>query len=262
MNAFEHPDTTGSWDRIYYDNASALWYFDHALDHTMRALRIEPGDTVLDAGCGAGVHSIRVAKAGHAVKAVDISAAAIADAADRAVRAGLAARIDFEQADLTALRFSDASYSRIFSWGVIIHIPDALAAVDELARVLTPGGRLVLYVTNAASFEERLKRWLRPLLGKQRPDETRAPIGTGRTLHLNGEQLWLWRFDIPALTAHAERRGLRLVSRHAGEFTELHMFLRGIPRRLLFRLNNLWFAGHLPASLAHANILVFEKPAD
>lgn len=261
MQVFEHPDTTGSWDRIYYDNAAALAYFDEALARTLTALQIAPGDVVLDAGCGAGVHSIRAARAGHRVEAIDISAAAIADAADRAAREGLAAQITFGQQDLTRLTYRDGQFARIFSWGVIIHIPDAARAVDELARVLRPGGRLVLYVTNQASFEERVKRALRPLLGRKRPDERREPLGTSRWLRLNGEDLWLWRFDMPALIRHAEGRGLRLVSREAGEFTELHMFLKGVPRLALFRLNLAWFRWRLSPALAHANILVFEKPA-
>jgi SAM-dependent methyltransferase len=261
MKVFDHPDTTRSWDAIYYDNALALRYFDEALAHTMTALRIEPGDTVLDAGCGAGVHSIRVARAGHPVDAIDISTPALAEAADRAAREGLAARIRFAREDLTALSLAEAQYARIFSWGVIIHIPDATAAVDELARVLRPGGRLALYVTNAASFEERLKRALRAITGRSRPDEQRAPLGTSRWLRLNGEAIWLWRFDIPALVRHAEGRGLRLVERHAGEFTELHMFLWGNARLALFRLNLWWFRLHLSPALAHANLLVFEKPA-
>ncbi|MFN3642955.1 MAG: methyltransferase domain-containing protein [Gemmobacter sp.] len=261
MNVFEHPDTADSWDRIYYDNRAALRYFDRALALTMRMLDINPGERVLDAGCGAGVHSVRVAQAGHPVDAIDISAEAIREAADRAARAGLAQNIRFAQEDLTRLSLPDASHARVFSWGVIIHIPDADRAVDELARILRPGGRLVLSVTNRASLEERFKRAIRPLLGKKQPEETQHPLGTARYVRLTGGDLWLWRFDIAALVRHAESRGLRLVDRRAGELTELHMFLTGAARSALFRLNNLWFGWGLPATAAHTNILTFEKVA-
>ena len=261
MQVFEHPDTTGSWDKVYYDNPAALYYFDAAIAKAVEMVGANPGDTILDAGCGAGVHSVRMAKAGYRVDAIDISSAALDDARARADADGVADKITFRQEDLTQLSFPDGSYDRVISWGVIIHIPDAQAAIAELTRILAPGGRLLLYVTNEASFEEKVKRTLRPLTGRSQPDEDKSALGTSRWLKLNDEDLWLWRFNMDGLVKEVEQHGVKLVGRHAGEFTELHMFLSGLPRKALFHLNNYWFDGSRSPNSAHANILVFEKPA-
>lgn len=259
MQVFDVATTTHRWDEIYYSDRAALGFYDRAIAETVRLLDAAPGETILDAGCGAGVHAIRIARAGRRAHAIDISAAALEDARQRAIRNGVGDRITFEREDLRRLTIADGAYRRIMSWGVIIHIPEVESALGELDRVLAPGGRLALYVTNAHSAEERLRRLLRPLLGRPRRPGERHPLGRGRWHRFNGEDLWLWRFDIPALVRHFEARGLRLVARRAGELTEHGQNAPVWLRRLKSWANATWFRWRLPAGLAHANILVVEK---
>ena len=57
---------------------------------------------------------------------------------------------------------------------MIIHIHDVEKALDELARVVEPGGKLALYVTNSKSWDQKLESLLRfllrkPLIGRRAP---------------------------------------------------------------------------------------------
>src|ERR1700675_888990 len=147
---FEQRATVESWDRDYY-NPIAERFYDRAIPEMLKLMEVEPGATVLDAGCGPGVHSVRVARAGFRVCAIDVSQTMLEEAKARIAKAGLASSVEFRHENLTRLTFPDASFHDVFSWGVIIHIHDVEKALDELARILKPGGKLALYVTNKTS---------------------------------------------------------------------------------------------------------------
>jgi SAM-dependent methyltransferase len=193
------------------------------------------------------------------VHAVDVSPTALALAQRRASEAA-ADRVTFVRGDLTALAFRDASVGAMFSWGVIIHIPEIERALDELVRVLRPGGRLALYVTNGACADDALRAVARSLVRRHRP-QTRARLGTGAWYAMDDEQIWIWQLDVPALTAYLEERGLRCLGRLAGELTQLHIHLPRAVRPLFHRANNAWFKlrRRLPAWPTAMNLLVFEK---
>ncbi len=105
----------------------------------MRALidTIPPG-TALDAGCGTGRYSTILAERGHAVIGVDQSGAML-DIARRKLPAA-----DFRDADLTALPLPAGSVDAVVCALALVHLPDVSPAMREFARVLRPGGRLVI----------------------------------------------------------------------------------------------------------------------
>jgi SAM-dependent methyltransferase len=110
----------------------------HAVDS------IQPGETVVDVGCGAGTDLLlaarRVGPTGRAI-GVDMTETMV-------VRAGAAARalglswVDVRPGDATALPVDEASADRVISNGVINLVPEKARAFGELFRVLKPGGRL------------------------------------------------------------------------------------------------------------------------
>jgi len=258
MSVFDRPSTFETWDKEYYPPL-ARWYYDRAIPRMVASLGPELGATVLDAGCGPGVHSIRVAQMGYQVHSVDLSESVIEEARRRADRAGVSDRIVFEQADLTHLEFPDASFECVFSWGVVIHIPDVAAALSELARVTKPGGRLALQLVNKNAWDFRVLGLARTVLRRPHPKTEAGPLGHGAWYEFQGERLWVWALDVPAVVRHLEGQGLRLTKRAAGEFTELQRRMSSIPRQALLLLNNCWFALRLPAGPACTNVLTFEK---
>src|SRR5262249_49391773 len=160
------------WDRDYY-HPIAERYYDRAIPTMLRLMGAKPGAKVLDAGCGPGVHTVRAAKAGCRVCAIDISHTMLREAQTRVANSvSNSSAVEFKQEDLTRLSFPDNSFHYVFSWGVIIHIRDVEKALDELARIVEPGGSLALYVTNKKAFDHKLEAFLRalkrkPLLGQE-----------------------------------------------------------------------------------------------
>jgi 2-polyprenyl-3-methyl-5-hydroxy-6-metoxy-1,4-benzoquinol methylase len=255
---FEQRATIESWDNDYYHPISER-YYDRAILTMLRLMGVEPGARVLDAGCGPGVHSARVARAGYRVCAVDFSQTMLQEAQSRIAAAGLSSAVEFRQEDLTRLTLPDASFRYVFSWGVIIHIHDVEKALDELARVVEPGGKLALYVTNGKAWDHKLESWLRFLLRQPLVSREFLRLGMGNWYEMHEQKLWVWQFDIRELERQLESRGLHLTHRVIGEFSEIQRRVRGPLRWVLLRLNNLCYRLKLPPGPAATNLLVFMK---
>jgi len=257
-NVFEAKSTVEQWDEDYY-HPIALKFYDWAVSDMLEMMGVATGATVLDAGCGPGVHSIRVAKAGHPVCAVDISTTMLDQAQQRAEANNVADKIAFHQKDLTRLDLPDSSFDYAFSWGVIIHIPDAEKALDELARIVKPGGKLALFITNKSAFDHKIESFLRFILRKPLTGLQHLPLGDGVWYVMNDEKLWVWQFETKAIVDYLQARGFNLKHQRIGALTEIQRRLSGIPRRLLLHLNNLAYRWHWPASIATTQLLIFEK---
>jgi ubiquinone/menaquinone biosynthesis C-methylase UbiE len=96
----------------------------------------------LDVGCGTGFFALLLAGLGHRPVGVDLADAMLARAREKAAVAGL--DVDFRSADAEHLPFADGSFDLVIERHVIWTLPDPPRALAEWARVLRPGGRLVL----------------------------------------------------------------------------------------------------------------------
>lgn len=148
--------------REFFDRAAATWdatvTVPHPfLDRLVRAAALRPGDAVLDAGCGTGVLLPRLAQvvgpAGR-VYALDISTAMLERAAARLPSAVLLC------APAEAIPLAAASVRAVLCYSAFPHFPDQGRAVREMARVLGPGGRLVIGHAEAREAINRLHRQL------------------------------------------------------------------------------------------------------
>ncbi|WP_134686000.1 class I SAM-dependent methyltransferase [Brevibacillus migulae] len=97
--------------------------------------------TILDAGCGDGYASRKLAKAGYQVEGIDLSAEMI-ELATKQIDPGLA--VCFQQGSITALPFPDQHFAGILAINVVEFTEDPLHTLRELYRVLQPDGVLVL----------------------------------------------------------------------------------------------------------------------
>jgi ubiquinone/menaquinone biosynthesis C-methylase UbiE len=104
------------------------------------------GKTVLDVGCGTGLYSIRLSEAGGDVTAVDISSKMIEIARRKAQDRGQ--YIWYDQADMVKLPYENSTFDMVVSITALEFATDPLLALMEMARVLRPGGKLVVGVLN------------------------------------------------------------------------------------------------------------------
>jgi SAM-dependent methyltransferase len=105
---------------------------------------VEPGEVVLDLGCGAGTDLLIAAQmtgpTGRAI-GVDMTSAMLAQACASAAAMSLR-NVELHEALIESLPIEDASIDVVISNGVIDLVPDKEAVLDEIDRVLRPGGRL------------------------------------------------------------------------------------------------------------------------
>lgn len=100
------------------------------------------GARVLDVGCGDGELACALAARGGDVIGLDPNPAMLAAARERAAAANVPAVFQAGRAE--ALPFADASFDIVSAVTVLCFVPDARKALREMARVLRPGGRLVM----------------------------------------------------------------------------------------------------------------------
>ena len=115
------------------------------LRHVARALRLSPGQTLADLGCGRGGPGLWLAReAGVSLVGVDFSPVAIDQATRRAALFGATATARFIIGDLTSTSLPGAHADAAVSIDAFHFAADLAAAAAEARRILQPGGRLVL----------------------------------------------------------------------------------------------------------------------
>lgn len=124
-------------------------YRDHGIDRDgMTGFIVDsveplPG-RVLDIGTGKGFMAVELARHGSDVTTVDISEEELKAAWLHAVDAGVADRIEFHLANGGDLPFEEGSFEAVTMINVLHHLDNADEVLPEIARVLIPGGRLIV----------------------------------------------------------------------------------------------------------------------
>ena len=115
-------------------------------------LGLQPGDRVIDMGCGAGRHAFEMFRRGADVVAFDQDGDELAGVLElfgamrEAGEVPAGAEADIKQGDALSLPFADAEFDRVVASEVLEHIPADTDAIAELARVLRPGGTIAVTV--------------------------------------------------------------------------------------------------------------------
>lgn len=112
------------------------------------------GKKVLDIGCGNGYILSRYARAGADCYGVDITEEAVKISLSRFKMERL--KGDFQTASAEALPFEDNTFDLVCSMGVLHHTPDTQKAINEIYRILKPGGGVILMFYHKNSAQCRL----------------------------------------------------------------------------------------------------------
>lgn len=142
-------------ERLYLETAERAGYMRQAEER----YRLEPfiadfarfeasrGLRVLEIGVGLGADHQRFAEAGARLTGIDLTERAVEHTRRRLSLFALSSNLSVGDAE--ALDFPDASFDVVYSWGVLHHSPDTPRAIDEVRRVLKPGGiaRIMIYHT-------------------------------------------------------------------------------------------------------------------
>jgi len=115
---------------------------------------VRPEGRYLEVGCGGGVVARKIARSTR-VTGIDGSSIAIRKAI-ASVASG--ERCEFKVATAYALPVDDSSMDGVYSFEVLEHLLDPVAAVEEMVRVLRPGGFLLLSAPNRFSLDLHLKK--------------------------------------------------------------------------------------------------------
>ncbi|MGP0076101.1 MAG: class I SAM-dependent methyltransferase [Bryobacteraceae bacterium] len=151
------------WDAArYQDKHSFVWRYGASL---VELLDPQPGERILDVGCGTGQLTAEIARRSAQVVGLDNSAEMLADARksfpELALVQGDAAHFDFPE-----------PFDAVFSNAVLHWVKDADGAIASIARALRPGGRFVAEFGgkgNIASVQAALRAVLGPGADQQSP---------------------------------------------------------------------------------------------
>lgn len=135
------------WSETYERDSAARWLREVQTE-ALAALALNADDVLLDVGCGTGAAVRDAAPTIARAVGFDLSPGMIAQARTRAGAEGLT-NVEFREGDVSEpLPFADATFTALVCTTAFHHFPRPRDTVAEMARVLAPGGRLVIADAN------------------------------------------------------------------------------------------------------------------
>ena len=164
----------------------------------------ESGQTILDLGCGTGSMAFTLAQRGDhkSIVGIDLSEVYVEFARSRTDDA----RIRFEVADGSALPFEDNTFDRAVSQLVLQFMPDPFPAVQEMCRVVEPGGLIAACVWDSYGGMSHLRMLYdtASALGFDRDRTLLRPMTTGGELESMWERAGLEQIEEDSISMRFE----------------------------------------------------------
>jgi ubiquinone/menaquinone biosynthesis C-methylase UbiE len=154
--------TAAYWKDVYSGNSLLPTIYQDRRNTALgwiRELGLRPNARILEVGCGAGLTTIALARNGYRVDALDSTTAMLQMARRDAVEHGVQDRIRLLRGDVHALPFEPRTFDLVIAIGVIPWLHSEHVALQEMQRILKPGGFLLVTADN----DVRLNRVVDPL---------------------------------------------------------------------------------------------------
>ena len=217
------------------------------------------GRSVLDAGCGSGEKSIELSKRDYNCVSVDVSDWALRNARKAIKQHDLSDKIVLLQEDLSRMNFANNTFDYLLCWGVLMHIKELSSVLDELTRVLAPGGFLIVNEINMHSLESRIFRQVANLSSKT-VSVRKAPYGVEIERKIGKSEMFVRHSDLRSLVSGFQRRGLVLDHELPDQITEAYKYFgEGWCRNMVQGGNIRLRKSQMAASVAFSKTLVFRK---
>jgi SAM-dependent methyltransferase len=122
------------------------------------------GSRALDIGCGAGYATVALAKHGYHVDAVDAVPSTVDSTRNLVAKAGLEHSVKVGMGDIHALPFTNNTFDLVIAVGVLPWLRSTVEPLQEIRRILRPGGYLIVTVENRWGLRQFLNPLANPLL--------------------------------------------------------------------------------------------------
>ena len=158
------------------DDPSRLEYWQGVLDRVSERVPVQPGEAVLDIGCGLDTVLDYLP---------DARGFTLDSLMGKLVQFGLSPRALHSAGAFEHMPFASQSFDRVFLMNVLDHVRDPHSGLAEIARVLVPGGHLVLSVDTYSGrryHEKRARKWWDRLRGARTKHPWVFSVGSTQTL--------------------------------------------------------------------------------
>jgi len=160
----------------------------------LQALALAPDDELLDVACGTGAAVRAAARTVRRAVGLDLSSGMVAQAKARA-DAAAPGNVEFIEGSATQMPFPDGAFTALLCTTAFHHFTEPTAAIGEMARVLAPGGRLVIGDANCAHpavfvLDRVLRVVQRSHVGFRSPGRLQADLRAAGLRAARAETLW------------------------------------------------------------------------
>ena len=168
-----HVARAAKFSRQYFEEIEDYRYFDQPFIQSFAQFSRYRGKSVLEVGFGAGTDFIQWLRAGALASGIDLTTEAMDNLTQRIAAYNLPAPQSIQVADAEKLPFDSNCFDLGYSFGVLHHSPDTELALQELVRVIRPGGELKVMLYNRHSVYA-FNQWVKHALLRGNPWKTLA----------------------------------------------------------------------------------------
>jgi SAM-dependent methyltransferase len=209
-------------DALLYDSPA----FDEVVQQSVDFLQGDPGELVLDMGCGEGKETLQLALRGFSVIGTDLSLTQMARARELIQKELPGANVHFIQANAEQLPFAGNSFQKIYGKAILHHL-DLAGSSNETRRLLTPHGRAAFAEPMSRHFIIWLGRRLTPMFRTE--DERPMALSDLEEFGKSFEQRQLQTYYLLTPLAYV----VRLFPGAERLFSALYSLLAGLDQKLL-----------------------------